>query len=377
MHKKTWVSTFVTQLAVVCSACAAHSGHDTAGLGGAGGKPAASHDASVLDGAAPDAAHGGGRDAGGGIATGSGDASTSKGTAGKCDGTSVCTADYPCQALAPGYTCRGQFADWTPTDSPSSFTDNGDGTVTDTRNKLVWQQTVDDSGSGATWAGAKASCAGLSFTGAGWRLPTLAELQSILDFGRFNPAIDSTAFPNTPTEAYWTSSPTTAYAANAWLVSFYDGMAYYNGTDAPGFVRCVRSSAAVVASNGSGGAPPGRYTFPANGTVYDTRTKLTWQQTADDLHYVSQPDALAACAGLTLDGGGWRAPKVSELLTIVDPTEGGPAIDGKAFLNAAQTWHWSSSPDVHSADTGWRVDFSTGLTQTTPSGSSNLVRCVR
>src|SRR6185503_3140652 len=59
-----------------------------------------------------------------------------------CDGTPVCTADYSCQDLpAPStsYTCRGQFEDWTPSDSPATFTINehgADDTVTDSRSGL-------------------------------------------------------------------------------------------------------------------------------------------------------------------------------------------------------------------------------------------------
>src|ERR1041385_4882653 len=72
-------------------------------------------------------------------------------------------------------------------------------------------------------------------------------------------------------------------------------------------------------------APPCRYTI-SNGTVYDSLTKLTWQQAVASGSYdLSQ--AVNYCSGLTLAGGGWRVPKVSELLTIVDRTRYSPAID--------------------------------------------------
>lgn len=40
-----------------------------------------------------------------------------------------------------------------------------------------------------------------------WRLPTIGELQSIVDYGRYDPAIDSAYFPNTVDNLYWSSSP--------------------------------------------------------------------------------------------------------------------------------------------------------------------------
>jgi hypothetical protein len=57
----------------------------------------------------------------------------------------------------------------------------GSGTVYDTKSNLTWQQTV--SSTAYTWADAKAYCAGVgtSLEGTGWRLPTIRELQSIVD----------------------------------------------------------------------------------------------------------------------------------------------------------------------------------------------------
>src|SRR5438128_5669991 len=76
-------------------------------------------------------------------------------------------------------------------------------------------------------------------------------------------------------------------------------------------------------------APAGRYTI-ANGTVYDTKTKLTWQQ-AIVAPPSSWSDAASYCASLALDGTGWRLPSAKELQTIVDESQRSPAIDPTAF----------------------------------------------
>jgi hypothetical protein len=123
--------------------------------------------------------------------------------------------------------------------------------VQDTLTQLVWQQ--DGSGTRAgcsgtdnltcTWAEAKAFCGALSLGGlSGWRLPTYKELISIVDFAVASPGstINQTAFPNTPAEYFWTSSPYAGLSGFAWIVSFGKG---YPATIDGGLVsrvRCVR-----------------------------------------------------------------------------------------------------------------------------------------
>ena len=116
----------------------------------------------------------------------------------------------------------------------------GNGTVYDTKSKLTWQRTV--SSTTYTWADAKTYCAGVgaSLGGTGWRLPTLKELQTIVDYSQSIPSIDSTAFPSTPAAWFWSSSPLAGSSSFAWLVYFGNGSAYYDGVSATDSVRCVR-----------------------------------------------------------------------------------------------------------------------------------------
>ncbi len=73
-----------------------------------------------------------------------------------------------------------------------------------------------------------------------WRMPTVKELEGIADFGRSNPAIDPTYFPNTSSSYFWSGSPYAYYSSYAWVVVFNNGGAYsfsrYNGNS----VRLVR-----------------------------------------------------------------------------------------------------------------------------------------
>jgi hypothetical protein len=116
----------------------------------------------------------------------------------------------------------------------------GKGTITDTKTKLTWQQTVPLDR--YTWAVAKNYCqAGSdSLAGTGWRLPTITELQTLVDDSRSNPSIDPTVFAATPSAVFLSSTPAADVPYLAWGVDFgYGATSYANMTDALN-VRCVR-----------------------------------------------------------------------------------------------------------------------------------------
>jgi hypothetical protein len=78
-------------------------------------------------------------------------------------------------------------------------------TVLDKRTGLTWQRV---SGPLTYQDDAISYCDGLELgTYRDWRVPNMAELLSIVDVTRFNPAIDSNAFPDTPSEPFVSSSP--------------------------------------------------------------------------------------------------------------------------------------------------------------------------
>jgi hypothetical protein len=82
---------------------------------------------------------------------------------------------------------------------------------------------------------------GLILANGGWRLPTRAELLTLVDPTKYNPAIDATAFPSTPSDYFWSSSAYAGSSGNAWYVYFYNG--YSNNVDVTSNtyrVRCVR-----------------------------------------------------------------------------------------------------------------------------------------
>jgi hypothetical protein len=264
--------------------------------------------------------------------------------------------------------------------NPSSYKDNGDGTVTDSVTGLVWQKAV-TSTQAYTWAAAQTYCTGLTLAGRTWRLPTRIELLSLVDFTRTSPAIDTTAFPGVPGGKYhWTASPWVVSQIStkpqySWIVNFYEGLSSNAGdrTQAE-YARCVSSD--------KPGPLPSLYTQVAPGEQQDVETGLIWQQ-GDSGTTMAFSGAAPYCAGLALNGHTWRLPSIKELATLVDEdppiTKVSPAINTTVFPSTpANTPYWSSSLFNGMAATAhdpWVINYQDGYTEYNQTAA--LVRCVR
>src|SRR5690242_13654625 len=85
--------------------------------------------------------------------------------------------------------------------------------------------------------------AAISLTHAGhsdWRLPTVQELVSIVDYSRRAPACDHALFPDTRNDWYWTSDVSAWSPGYAWFVNFYGGDVGDSRRGNGAFVRAVR-----------------------------------------------------------------------------------------------------------------------------------------
>lgn len=148
--------------------------------------------------------------------------------------------------------CKDNITPSTPT---SRFILNNNGTVTDNQTGLMWMRcslgqmwdgtTCTERASTYTWAQALATASETNYAGfSDWYLPNIKELTSIVETACYNPAINQTVFPNTPSNGYWSSSPDADYNFGAWDVDFYGGYDGSNYKDNSWHVRLVRASAA-------------------------------------------------------------------------------------------------------------------------------------
>ena len=222
-----------------------------------------------------------------------------------------------------------------------SFQENGDGTVTDLNTGLIWQQFLFEDK--FKYEDAVAAADTFSLNGqSDWRLPSIKELYSLIDFRGVTgltdtnsiPFIDSTYFEfrygdETTGERFIDAQyiSSTEYAGTTMSgdftvfgVNFADGRIKGYGTTMPGGddklfeVRFVRGDTAYGRNN---------YVDNGDGTITDIATGLmwvksdngaglNWEEALDWTYQKNQENFLGY--------NDWRLPNVKELHSIVDYT---------------------------------------------------------
>jgi len=147
-----------------------------------------------------------------------------------------------------------------------SFTDNGNGTITDDNTGLVWEKKdrgggIHDQGNTYLWVNVKTSFIDVLNTGpcfAGhcdWRVPNYQELSTIIDYGKNNAAVP-TVFDNnctagctsvlgtscscTPNNPYYTSTTYNLGSTNVWTIDMGNGQIVNDPKGTARRVRAVR-----------------------------------------------------------------------------------------------------------------------------------------
>jgi len=293
-----------------------------------------------------------------------------------------------------GESFYGQDAQYT--GKQPSYSDNGDGTVSDNVTGLMWQQSPDTDGDGDIDAADKLSYAA-AVAGAGtcnlggysdWRLPTIKELYSLIDFSGKDPSGyedtdtsglipfidtdyfdfaygDTSAGERIIDSQYASSNVYVDESAGDLLfgVNFADGRIKgyglsFMGSDKTFFVIYVR-----------GNLEYGQNDFADNsdGTVTDDATGLMWSQD-DSGKGLNWEEALAWAQTKNSENylgyDDWRLPNAKELQSIVDYTRspgttGSAAIDPvfntTAIVNEAgetdYPWYWSGTTHANWTDT--------------------------
>jgi hypothetical protein len=176
-------------------------------------------------------------------------------------GQTVCYDSVGAVIPCAGTGQDGEYQAGTPLPSPR-FTVNGDGTVTDILTGLIWLQDANCFLT-RTWAQALADANGLASGSCGltdgsvagdWRLPNVRELQSLIHYGFFNPALSNAtgtakwmtngdAFNNVVASDYWSSTTVEDDPSFAWVVNFGVGFVIVNGK---GHQLCSSRSRSVI-----------------------------------------------------------------------------------------------------------------------------------
>jgi len=334
-----------------------------------------------------------------------------------CVANNTCNPAYPClDTISPGQACLGQFAAWHVTDAlagpdagatePPHYANNGDGTITDVVTTLMWQLDVPQLNTGCAVLPADAGpdatpgttctvqdsmnyCATLKLGGPGdgytdWRLPSLIEMESLLDYSVEETPLLSAPFLATAVDGqYWTSSVFWSNTAASWYVQFQSANSVTWGSNSSNAdsVRCVRGTGIFPTTT-----PATHYTIVpgaidagfedssvTSDTVVDNYTGLTWERNVGPQLDIS--GCFAYCAAL---GDGFRMPTLKELMTLVDPTKYDPAIDGTTFPNTPAGDFWTSTEAQPATGYYYYMEFDYGqvVNDSSDSSSALYVRCV-
>lgn len=256
-----------------------------------------------------------------------------------------------------------------------SFTDNGNGTVTDNITGLMWQK-VD--GGEMTVESAAVYCENLVFGGySDWRLPTCHELFSILNHGKTNPALDTAYFTKTTAEYWWSADKQIDNATKIWVTNAGGGIGAHPKTEtisAGGTKRFHVRAVRTVSTNPSVST---RFLNNNDGTVLDRSTGLVWQSNPGT-NTLTWDDALNYSENLSLGGkSDWRLPNIKELQSLNSEILKNPSIDTSFFGNISPANYWSSTTLNGTTTKAWYLNFSYGLTSYETKTVAQRVICVR
>ena len=271
---------------------------------------------------------------------------------------------------AAGADFRGQDAQYD-TSTPR-FATCDDSVVVDQNTGLRWQKAHNER---VSYADAYSACAGLTLGGySDWRLPTIKELISIVNFSGTQDDASSTSPSNpyafsdyfdiaysTDTELgsltgthsrqmmgqTWSATTRPDVPEMNYFYNFLDGhlkSQYTNNAAVTLDYRCVRGEENKFENT---------LTDNGNGTVTDSATGLMWQQSNgyDSMassYQFSWKNALAYCEDLSLGShDDWRLPDVKELQSIVDYSNETDAINTAVFTQTivpgTGPFFWSST----------------------------------
>jgi hypothetical protein len=152
-------------------------------------------------------------------------------------------------SVALAQECLSDGLETTPNDNFTAVTTS---TLLDVTTDLVWRRCSE----GQTWNGSTCEGEAIKYTWQaalqlahqasdedllGWRLPNVKELASITERDCVRPAVNSSLFPATPPDDFWTSTPSADDPDRAWVVAFFNASHSIKEKDRFIYVRLVRT----------------------------------------------------------------------------------------------------------------------------------------
>ena len=254
------------------------------------------------------------------------------------------------------------------------FTNNGNGTVTDTVTGLMWQRS---DGGEKTIENAAIYCDTLTLAGfTDWRLPNAHEAFSILNHQRTNPALDIAVFPISGAEYWWTSNRQSNDITKIWCTNAGGGIGNHPKSETISAGGTKKFHVRAVRDKTLPPTLPNHFTDNGDGTITDHLTNLSWQKTPSSIA-LTWEQALINAENFSLAGfDDWRLPNIKELQSINDETKTGPSVSSLFGITAGQKY-WSSTTLPNQTTKAWYWQTQFGITTYDVKTASNLAIFVR
>jgi hypothetical protein len=259
-----------------------------------------------------------------------------------------------------------------------SYTNNGDGTITDNVTGLMWQQA---DGGEMTHETAITYCDNLILGGhSDWRLPTPIEAFSILIHENGNPAINTNYFTPTGAEYWWTSVFEKNLTTKVWVTNAGGGIGNHLKTETISAGGTKKIHARAVRNSTTPTTLTNHFTDNNDGTITDNLTQLIWQK-VPNTSTVTWENALSYAEGLSLaNATDWRLPNIKELQSLNNELATNPSVFSPYFGSLGTKKYWSSTslrPNGSNPNSAWYWYTQYGITAYDVKTNSNSVICVR
>ncbi len=249
-----------------------------------------------------------------------------------------------------------------------------------------------------------------------WRLPNRIELHDLVNYGRWQPTIDTEFFPNTLIDYYWSSSIDTDDEESVWSVNFNFGTVQGAPSHTVRHIRLVRehvpktkpsltlqaqeqiaslrtqlapkqrcNELAVLSS------PISRFKKNEHGHIFDTFTGLIWQPCVyglsgdtcneGEVNKLSWQNALNLAADLSetdeFSNTPWRLPNTKELQRTIELQCEEPALNPFVFPNIPLAPVWSATPHGKDQEASYHYQYQNSILFYAKRNEKHLVHLVR
>jgi formylglycine-generating enzyme required for sulfatase activity len=259
--------------------------------------------------------------------------------------------------------------------NPMSFTDNGDGTITDNNTGLMWQKT---DGGEMVFENAVSYCSNLKLGGYNdWRLPLGYELFSINKYDFLNPAINTAYFTKTLVEYWYTSELRIDDTSKVWVVNSGGGIGAHPKSETISNKGTRRFHVRAVRNLFSTTFNLDHFSDNGDGTIKDNYTGLVWQKIQSP-NTMTWEEALSYSSGLSLAGkSDWRLPNIKELQSLNDEKFYKPSFNKNYFINITSGNFWSSTTLIQTTSKAWDLNTEYGIVSYDDKSLKQNVICVR